>query len=134
MRKLSKPDIIEKNQLAGELEERKDKLEDALAVYAAAIDEAWSKLERDVESYNEKLEEVQNFVGNIVSQMEDYVSERSDRWQESDAASDYSSWQSDWENVSTLPLELEEPSKFEDTAPELTGRELLDDLSESVDG
>lgn len=45
------------------------------------------------------LAEVYELLDGLVSAQDDYISERSEKWQEGDAASDYESWKSEFEEA-----------------------------------
>jgi hypothetical protein len=49
-----------------------------------------------IERYIEALNEMKGFVEDINSAQEDYWNDRTERWQDSDAGQDYSSWKDEW--------------------------------------
>ncbi len=59
---------------------------------ALALDDAYRALTEAAEKYNEALATAREFIEDVVSEMSDYQSERSEKWTESDAGSAYENW------------------------------------------
>ncbi len=70
------------------------------------------------------------FRDDIVSQMDEYMSDRSEKWQESAAGQNYEAWKSEWENAQIEPIEIEMPEEIARPDIDLSP---LSDLSEVVD-
>lgn len=96
--------------------------------HAEAIREAWSKLDglwgeveaavaaynEGVAEMNEKLSDAETWRDEIVQEMDDYMSERSEKWLDGDAGQNYESWKGEWENVSfesVSELEVNQPDE-----------------------
>jgi hypothetical protein len=92
------------------------------------IMEAQIRLTAAIEVYNERVDDARAFAEGVASEMDDYMSDRSDRWQESDAGSAYSAWKEEWENADFSPLDMEDLPTVEE--PELTAAETLEQLPE----
>jgi uncharacterized coiled-coil DUF342 family protein len=85
------------------------------------VADAWSALAERIADFNEVLgrfnaavDEAIEFRDEIVGAIEEYVDERSERWQESDAASSYEDWKQQWEGV-----EIESVEEIAADEPEL---------------
>ncbi|GAA5666125.1 hypothetical protein Brsp07_04634 [Brucella sp. NBRC 14130] len=101
MKKLSKQDIARRDAIIR-------KLADAalrLAAEHEALSDAVEKFNGRIDEYNEQLEEARGFAEDMVSEMDNYMSERSERWQDGDTGQAYSDWKSEWENVELDELE-----------------------------
>lgn len=82
-------ELIEQLNEAKELvEKRMDKLRDAEAAVCDAIN-----------AVNEVVAEINEFAGEVAAEQEDYYSERSEKWQESEAGEAYAEWKSQWESI-----------------------------------
>lgn len=95
---------------------------DEMAVQKATLKDAEA-------AYNSALNETQQFIDEIASRAEDEISEKSDKWQESDNGQAAASWQSEWADASSEfePIDLDYPEEFE---PEIEEHgDILDNLS-----
>jgi uncharacterized coiled-coil DUF342 family protein len=82
--------------------------------------EAYNELVGEIEQYNEAVDEATTFRDMIVEEMENYVSERSEKWQEGEAAQAYEEWASQWRDIDLEPLGIpEEPAEIEMNHPDV---------------
>ena len=88
MKRLSKAQNAERHNLTEEL----------IALHTA-VEQALAEL-------NEKIAEARDFRDSIVNSMEEYMLDRSDKWQDSDAGQNYSDWKDNWENAELEEIEL----------------------------
>ena len=65
--------------------------------------EQFNAMETAIDNYNSMIREVRELRDEIVTAVDDYVAERSEKWQESERAGEYSDFKSFWED-----MELEE--------------------------
>ena len=99
MKKLSKDQQKFRDDLVKRLDDALIGVNNAVEKANAAIDE-YNVIVADVESYRDE----------IVSEMETYFDERSDKWQEGDAGSAYSEWKGEWENLDCSAIDqVDEP-------------------------
>ena len=96
------------------------------------MEEAWEKVEEAVAEYNETLEPAREWVAGIMGDIDTYVSERSEKWQESDKAGEYEEWKSEFEGISLEDVSLDKPDELE--FDEEDHAELLEQLPEEVAG
>ena len=75
------------------------------------------------------IEETETFRDEIATRLRDEYDEKSEKWQESDKASEVDSMISDWENASFEEPELENPETME--LEDYAG--MLEELPDSVD-
>lgn len=113
---------------------RLGKIGDDIEKLKAQFEEAWqSTMVPILEAMDEKREEARVVLDDFVSAAEDWRSERSEKWQESDAASEHESWLNDVSEVrDTLENEQEAEAPELETVEEwLTG--LRENLKQRVD-
>lgn len=118
--KLTKQEIKQRNELVDELEAEKNKLDDAVRVFNEALEKARNELLIVLTDYNATVEDARNFVADIVSQAENDVGEKSERWQESERGQAVGEWVEAWRNVERelSEVELELPEDIEPDMPE----------------
>jgi len=92
MKRLNKDQSREKTEHAENIRKKYTELEEALAKYNAAIVEAKGPVEAAVEQLNGAIDDANQWMADITGQMEDYIGERSEKWQEGEAGSNYNEW------------------------------------------
>jgi hypothetical protein len=122
-----------------ELDLARDTLQQAEADVAAAVEEynaalalAWTEVEVALEKLYEARGDASSVISSFVQQMEDYASERSERWQEGEAGQSYEAWKNSFEEI-TMDLEadpVEVPTPL-DVGDWLEGYEAMSGLSDS---
>lgn len=130
MKKLSKADIAKRDKFAAEIDELRSSLESTLTIFNAAVSNAFTPVLAATEELNAKIEEVGGWRDDLVGEMQSYYDERSEKWQESDAASEYDSWKSEFESLDCDAISIDEPEAIE-LPDALEGQNLLD-LPEAV--
>jgi len=93
-----------------------------LETVRSELDMRFESLEQAIENYNSVIREAKDLRDEIVAAVDDYTSERSEKWQESERAGEYESFKSQWED-----LELEEVEIPDGASPLM-----LDDLPTEV--
>lgn len=129
MKKLNKDQIAARDAHSTAINDAHSDLDDAINRFNALVEEAKGAVESATETYNQALDNARTFCAEIVSLMEDYEGERSDKWQESDAASNFQDWKSEWENVDLEDFEPEFPEEL--GAPD-NPQETIDTLPEEA--
>lgn len=112
MRRLTTNDVKQKEALALKLDSAKENLEAVVASYNKAVADLWDPVADAVQAYNDAREEVNDFCGGIRDDIENYIGERSESWQESDAANAYDDWKNNWDEEID-ELALDEPDEIE---------------------
>ena len=123
MKKISKDQIKRRDELQGKLQSLMADLETACEAYNETLREKWSAIDDALGAYNEAIGEVNEWQQEIASDIQSYMDDRSEKWLESDKASEYESWREEFED------EIEEV-KLEQ--PEELGTSDLEDLSEAL--
>lgn len=83
---------------------------------AARLANAKDELEAAFNVYNGVLGELRDFRDGLVSDMDSYFSDRSEKWQEGDKGQQYETWKQAWEDLELEDLEeleLEHGDNFE---------------------
>lgn len=101
MKRLNKIDQMELDRLADELEEARSAVSEA---FAAAV-EATGAVNARLAEYNTVLQKAADFRDSVTAEMAGYADEKSQRWQESEAGSEYQEWRAAWENLDVEDVE-----------------------------
>lgn len=126
------------NRLSKDQNKTRDELIAALNKAADGVREAVNKVNSEIEAtlnpaiekYNGLLADMETFRDEIVADMETYYDERSEKWQEGDAGTNYQDWKGNWEGFDVsevdMPGLIEEPdmdhaSEFEALETEVSG-------------
>jgi hypothetical protein len=102
MKRLSKD---QKQQCADLVTRLNDTAEAVRAALAAVNAEIAGKLNSAIENYNLVVSVVEAFRDEIVSEMEHYASDRSDRWQKSERGQRHEAWKQEWEGLDVTALD-----------------------------
>lgn len=133
MKKLTKTQLNERDKLAKDLRDSTTELNAEIEKYNAALNAAKPDLEAAITKHNETLSAVRDWRDNIVSEMENYEGERSEKWSESDAASEFQDWKGEFENLEPIDdIEIELPEELELVEEEAA--DAVDQLPESAGG
>jgi chromosome segregation ATPase len=124
MKRLNKDQSREKTEHAENIRKKYTELEEALAKYNAAIVEAKGPVEAAVEQLNGAIDDANQWMADITGQMEDYIGERSEKWQEGEAGSNYNEWKDQFAELEQVELEL--PEELE--VPECEHGDTLDNI------
>ena len=110
MKRLSKD---RKQQRADLVTRLNDAAEAVRAALVAVNAEIAGKLNSAIENYNLILSVAEAFRDEIVSELEHYASDRSDRWQNSERGQSHEAWKQEWEVLDVTGLdaidEIDEP-------------------------
>ena len=96
---------------------------DEVEAAKANTDQAITLLNQSIETYNEALADAALFRDEVVGDMDDYMGERSEKWEESDSGQAYTSWKDEWEGLDLEPIDQIDMIDFNDPshADELDG-------------
>ena len=129
MKKVGKEQREQEVSLTRQLATAKAKAADIVARYNEVFDDLVNISEelKDhlIESNKGVIKELEELRLKVYGEIEDYIDERSDKWQESEKAEDYRNWQEKWENEIGA-LEMPENHK------ELDADEIFDEAENSV--
>lgn len=105
MKKLTKEQQAERDELIDEFAERKAALEEQAGNVQHEVD----KYDEHVNALNDTIGKINEFAANVAQDIEHYMEERSDKWLESERAAAYSDWKEQW-----LSVELSEVEQMKD--------------------
>ncbi|WNM70219.1 hypothetical protein [Myxococcus phage Mx1] len=114
MKKLDKKQTQRQLELVKSLGNKAGDLREAITVFNEKLAAARVEVEERLKDYNEALDEARGFRDDVVADMEAYVDERSEKWQDSDAGSAYISWKDSWEQLDLEDASLDIPDDIED--------------------
>lgn len=122
MKSLDKRDKQRIKEALTDLETAKGRIE----TDRAALDAAIEAFNEKVTEYNEALEAARGVRDDIVSAIDTYVGERSEKWAEGDRATAYGEWKQAWEDAELddldrveLDLENDYPMEHGDVLEQL---------------
>src|SRR5262245_24268876 len=129
--KLSKEDRARKIELVNQLREWQDRVNDSIAVAQDKMKDALVDVNDVIDTYNEKVEEVREFVERVASDFRSDFEDKSEGWQEGERGQTVGEFIDAWENLEinqvdriTLPDvelddEIELPNDLEELAEEV---------------
>ena len=129
MKKLTKEHLSKKTALFDDLTEKCSVLNAAIKAYNDALASKWRDVETAMIDYNETIQLANEFHEEVVVDIEGYVSERSDKWHESDQAVRYEEWKAQWEEVFD-ECDIDEPPPLDDVEDDLSSD--LDNRSDQL--
>lgn len=71
----------------------------ALETFNKTVEQAWGDVSDALGNLNIVLEAARSFRDDLVSSMDDYASDRSEKWQDGDGGAAYDSWKNEWESA-----------------------------------
>lgn len=128
MKTLNKEQEQRRESLADKFDKEYEILLDLISKVNEMIND---KLNGQVATVNGILTEMREFHEEITDGQQEYYDERSEKWQESDAGSDYQQWMSEWQG-GPPPDDIEEYELLEEPGLDDTSEELKD-LPSAVD-
>jgi DNA repair ATPase RecN len=156
MRKLDKATCAQRDEITGRVRSRASDLQEAAETFNTAIDEAWETLEAAIEAFNTTLEEkwepieqasndyneavndANAWKQDVAGDIQSYMDDRSEKWQEGEAAGRYTAWKEQFEEEFETadlerpePIEVEQPGHIDLDLEDVA--ELLEQLPEQLD-
>lgn len=130
MKKLSKSQQVKHGEIVSLLTTARDDLVNAVSNFNEKVEALYAEIVAPkVAEVNSAAEQANEFVQEIHGEQEEYASDRSEKWTDSDAGSAYSDWMTEWE-VEIETIELEEPTPYEE--PTLDGLDEFEQLAMEV--
>ena len=111
MKKLDKAHMATRDELVKRLNDCFSVLDNTIEAFNAKVADEWNQVEEAQVEYNQVLSELADWRDQIVSEIDEYVSERSEKWQEGEKASAYESWKSEFENLDFSECQLSAPDE-----------------------
>ena len=112
MKRLNRKQSSEKASHVQAINTAKEKLEEVILEYNSKMGAAWGPVQEALDKLNQAVAEANEFRDDICTQQQDYYDERSEKWQEGDAGSSYSSWMEEWDSE-LEEVRMEPPEELE---------------------
>lgn len=100
------------------MEEVKAELQEAIDVYNDKMNEAKAKVEEALSDYNSALGDAKSFADDVANQGNSDFDDKSERWQEGEAAEAAREWIDAWENAELDEVEFDFPEEVSIDLPE----------------
>lgn len=97
MKKLSADQEGKREAFANDL----DKLFDELKEAHGKFEDVVSEYNIAVTAINEKISDIKEFVTEITTDIQQFIDDKSEKWQEGDAGESYGNWRDAWEELET---------------------------------
>jgi len=111
--KLTKKQLRERDAVTVKLTCAEEDLTEAVETYHTAVQEAWAALTTAVETYNEALAEGRQWVEDRKNELDDFIANKTEKWQESEKGQAVESMREEYDNIDLNDIELTEPDEFE---------------------
>lgn len=112
MRKLSKTQLDGRTLVCDKLRDTYLVLEGAVEKFNTALDDLWQKVEDAEAKYNTVVQEANEWRENIASEIEEFIQEKSDKWQEGDKGQAYVEWHTQYDAIELQDVDLERPESL----------------------
>ena len=151
MKKLDKATIAGRDEIVERLQSRYADLEQAVAAFNDRTGEAWNAVQAAVEEYNAKLDdewgsglapEIEAYNSavddaniwkqQVVADIQAYMDDRSEKWQESEAAERYTAWRDEYDG-SVPTFDAERPEDLGIEQPEEVAFDVEDDAGNALE-
>ena len=109
MKSITKADLKLRDELCSQIRKAHEALEVAVDAFNNAMVEPWGAVEDALEKYNSIVSDLESWKEDITSQIQEYIDERSEKWQEGDRGQAYQEWLSAYENTSIESVEMSMP-------------------------
>lgn len=127
--KLTKKQIAERDELSTKLATEFEALQDSVTEFNEKVAALFAEeIATKIESYNEALEEAREWISDRKSAFEEYIGNKSDKWQEGDNGQAHQGFVDALDEVSLDDISIDEPEQLElDVEPH---HEALDQIVE----
>ena len=123
MTKLTKEQIKRREELAETIRKHKDTLNEAIDSFNGAIQTAWAEVNYALGDYNTAVNEANDFQQEIASEIDNFISDKSEKWQEGERGEAYTAWKEIWEEELET-FDLDQPDGLD---------ELDEDVADALD-
>lgn len=123
MKKLNKEQMEQRETHSTTLHTAFEKIEANYSILEDMIND----YNKDVDTFNEALAATREFVGEITADMNSYMEDKSEAWQEGDKGGEYAEWRDTWDQ---MELEDMEHLTMPDNPTDTTYSTIPDELRE----
>lgn len=111
MKKLTKEQIAERDDLQQKLGGAYTALETAIDAFNAAVDKAWDDVEKAQTEYNQLIYDANQWQLQIVESIQEFIDDHSEKWQEGDKGQSYVAWKEEFD-AEFSGVDLEKPDEL----------------------
>ena len=126
MQKMDKRDLIRREEIKTSLTAAHTAMQNEWPVLEAAI----AKYNSLIDAYNAALEDARGFADDCNNAIEEYMSDKSEKWQEGERGQAFEEWRQEFENASFDDIEHIDISDLEPTDDDPEAVETLEGLPE----
>lgn len=131
MKSISNKQSQQLNSFKSDLEQKQEKVEEAIANFNANVEELWANLVADsINEYNLTVIAAQDFVDQTRSEIQSYYDERSDSWQDGNRGTLFNEWIEQWD-ISLEEIDINSPTETD--VPEFEAVGQLESLPQEPD-
>jgi hypothetical protein len=113
MKKLSKMLLQDRDAICQQLRTQYEALEEAVEAFNTAMEAQWEAVADALAHYNETVNQANEWLATVSSEIERYMSDRSEKWQDSERGQTYEQWKNDFESNDLEEVELDMPDALE---------------------
>jgi len=126
MKKLTKDQIDEKDQLARRMDQAEADVREAIRIHNQRLDESWAEVADALDNRSQLVGVANAFLQHIHEEQMNYHGDRPDDWQDSIKGRAYGNWADEWD-VALEEITIDCPGPIEE--PEMDAAESLRDLA-----
>lgn len=130
-RELTSAQLAERTRITDVLIEAYDELDKAVEAYNSAMEELQAPVNTALEALNGALSDARALRDEIVSDADEYIENRSEKWQESETGQEVRAYKEQWEYAELDDKEIEFPEAIQ--MPDLDPETILNDLPETAE-
>lgn len=128
---LSKQQLAAKAKLYNDLIAAREAVEAAVVEFNETVQEAMPPVAEAVDRYNTAVQAAAELAEEVASDIQNFIDDKSEKWQESDRGQEYATWAEEWNSPDLFEeVKIEFPSELE--TPEMEHGDTLDVLPDAV--
>jgi hypothetical protein len=105
--------LQDRDVICQQLRTQYEALEEAVDAFNAAMEAQWEGVANALEAYNSTVEQANEWLSMVSSEIEAYMSDRSEKWQDSERGQAYEQWKNEFESNDLEAVELDMPAALE---------------------
>jgi chromosome segregation ATPase len=125
MKKLTKDQITRRDIAVQEIRDAADELEQAILEYNEKLSEAFGKVQAHAQEVNSAIQKARELVEEVVADIGEYMSERSEKWHNTEQGTSYQNWVDEWQGLAMNDLDFVQPEELD---PDDSGEQAASDL------
>ena len=118
MKSLTRDDKDARDELVKRFTIAKTELSAVITEANSIIEQHRASIEAAQQKYNDVLGEAEVLRDEIREAIEDYIADRSEKWQEGERAEAYAAWRDAFDSLDTSELDIDLPGEIEDPEPD----------------